>query len=209
MHQNQKVIQFLLDNSTQFECHLSIQVVSPVSNFSDLGIIGILSIGSEPVQPWFWVMNQMSDQLKLSEHTLWCGSWPKITDLQFSAVNCHAGANFLRFWHDEVDRFPCHLFVSIWLVKSVTCKALDHLPVPESTWCWDPILEFWLGLNSKLFCRFHFRFIPWSLPLWLSLLGRHFWVAVLLYFCSTRVTGPAVLHCCLVFGDSDSLSVAG
>ncbi|RCV36074.1 hypothetical protein SETIT_7G290500v2 [Setaria italica] len=43
--------------------------------------------------------------------------------------------------------------------------------------------------------RFHFRFIPWSLPLWLSRLGRHFWVTVLPYFCSTRVTGPAVLHC--------------
>ena len=77
MHQNQKVIQFLLDNMTQFACHLSIQVVSPVSNFSNPGISGIISIGSGPIQPWIWVMNQISDPLKLSEHT-WCGSWPKI-----------------------------------------------------------------------------------------------------------------------------------
>ncbi|KAF8726276.1 hypothetical protein HU200_019734 [Digitaria exilis] len=29
---------------------------------------------------------------------------------------------------------------------------------------------------------------------WLSRLGRPFWVAVLPYFCSTRVTGPAIRH---------------
>jgi hypothetical protein len=53
MHQNQKVIQFLLGNGTQFVCHLSIWVVCRVANFSNLGISGILSIGSGPIQPGF------------------------------------------------------------------------------------------------------------------------------------------------------------
>ena len=209
MHQNQKVIQFLLDNRTQFACHLSIQVVSPVSSFSNPGISGIISIGSGPIEPWIWVMNQISDPLKLSEHT-WCGSWPKI--IRPENFRCQLSCRsilyeMLTWWSRQVS-MPS-VCLNLTGQESHLQGARSSAGARIDMMLRSNFGVLTRGLNSKLFCRFHFRFIPWSLPLWLSLLGRHFWVAVLLYFCSTRVTGPAVLHCCLVFGDSDSLSVAG
>lgn len=112
----------------------------------------------------------------------------------------YAGANFLRSWHDEVDRSPCHhLFASVWPVKGVICKALDHLPVPVSGRCWDPVLELWLTEFRTVLLQVSFS-VPSLVP-WLPGLGRHFWVAVLPYFCST--CRPV---CYLVSGDADSLS---
>lgn len=173
-------------------------MVCLIQNCSNLGIS---KKTSSLVADWF--NPDCSVGWCLREHVFWCVSWPKVVRI---AWNFQVSSVMPTFWDFDMmksDMFPCHLFASIWPVKSVTCEALNHLPVPESCamlrpgfgfFFWLLPFEFWTVLQVSFFV--FILWFAWYLVVTAgaALSGRR--SAVLLQYPGfTAATGLAGPHC--------------